>query len=212
MTLPNLAGYKVAPSTASDNNRNAREQPKVVNNQPHPQNMRQGTPVWGMSAPDYAMGYQDIQLRKDWIRNHPLFTPVVRILKQCKTEGMLGFIQPAQYDNEADFHLDSFFADRGLTLELDENDPNINRKKLVRRLRQLNAGYLEELDKLGRIQNEFQSRMMILLQEQASFRPVTQQELHVKVKSIAARFDFVRQVLRQNVCRSIDLFTQDMQL
>jgi len=155
------------------------------------------------------LSMEELQTRKHLVRSHRLLLPMMEFLVACKKEGllppldMLGIMEQQPI---MDFGLEDFLSSQGIeTTALNSDDPqkNAEREEFLFKLEQLKEKYKEELDKLNRVCNEFSTRMLNLLRDQSSMRPVSEQETSMMINGIQQKFDYVRNQLRQNVCNAI---------
>lgn len=108
------------------------------------------------------------------------------MLQECKKEGLVGQLNPsAQYysPEPVDYTLDDFLDSQGIsTHELENQNPKDSKtEEFILKFEQIRQRYRDELEKLSRVSHEFMQRMLVILRDQASFRPVTDHEIHLKV-------------------------------
>lgn len=111
------------------------------------------------------------------------------MLQECKKEGLVGQLNPsAQYytPEPVDYTLDDFLDSQGIsTHELENQNPKDSKtEEFILKFEQIRQRYRDELEKLSRVSHEFMQRMLVILRDQASFRPVTDHEIHLKVSDI----------------------------
>jgi hypothetical protein len=158
-----------------------------------------------------SLSIEELQARKNYIRSHRLLPVMMELLTACKKEHILP--PPETYHmyeiappGTIDFGLDDFLQSQGIEttpLESDDAQKVAERQEFIVKLDQLREKYKEELDKLNRVCNEFCSRVLNLLREQSTVRPLLEQESQLKIAGIQQKFDYVRNQLRQNVCNAI---------
>jgi len=158
-----------------------------------------------------SLSMEELQARKNYIRSHRLLPVMMELLTACKKEHILP--SPDTYNmyeiappGTSDFGLDDFLQSQGIEtnpLESDDAQKVAERQEFIVKLDQLREKYKEELDKLNRVCNEFCSRVLNLLREQSTVRPLLEQETQLKIAGIQQKFDYVRNQLRQNVCNAI---------
>eukprot|EP01113_Clastostelium_recurvatum_P000678 TRINITY_DN1030_c0_g1_i1.p1 TRINITY_DN1030_c0_g1~~TRINITY_DN1030_c0_g1_i1.p1 ORF type:complete len:392 (+),score=111.66 TRINITY_DN1030_c0_g1_i1:140-1315(+) len=151
-----------------------------------------------------SLTQDQIQARKNFVRNHHLLHTVMAVVEECKKESVVPPIPPTvfQPSTASDFSLNEFLEAQGIeTPEEDEVDPQTD--EFGYKLQQLRSAYSEELEKLNRVCTEFVQRTAALLREQSQVRAVTDQEMQCKTGVIQQRFDYVRNQLRTNVCNAI---------
>jgi hypothetical protein len=151
---------------------------------------------------------EDITAKKNFVRSHRLLPTVVSMLQECKKEGLVGQLNPsAQYysPEPVDYTLDDFLDSQGIsTHELENQNPKDSKtEEFILKFEQIRQRYRDELEKLSRVSHEFMQRMLVILRDQASFRPVTDHEIHLKLGALAQKFDGVRTQLKHNVCNAI---------
>jgi len=160
-----------------------------------------------------GLSMDELASRKSYVRSHRLLPSAVEMLAQSKKEGIIPPIEPVSLYGDApqpgtiDFGLDDFLQaqeiDTNPNLPYEDAQKNDERNEFLYKLEQLREKYKEELDKLNRVCNEFCTRMLTLLRDQSTTRPVHEQEIQLKINGIQQKFDYVRNQLRQNVCNAI---------
>eukprot|EP01112_Ceratiomyxa_fruticulosa_P020664 TRINITY_DN7119_c0_g1_i1.p1 TRINITY_DN7119_c0_g1~~TRINITY_DN7119_c0_g1_i1.p1 ORF type:complete len:404 (+),score=77.50 TRINITY_DN7119_c0_g1_i1:435-1646(+) len=152
-----------------------------------------------------SLAPEEIQDRKNFVKNHHLLRPVMDMVEQCKKDGILPPVPQNTYQPPTgitDFSLTDFLEAQGIEVpEEDDVDPSTD--EFGYKLQQLRNAYGEELEKLNRVCSEFVARTAGLLREQNQVRAVSDQELQSKTAVIQQRFDYVRNQLRTNVCNAI---------
>jgi len=212
MTLPNRPGYAVddkkstppndlpvAPPTPMD--------PPLFPFVSYPPELV--PPLQGVFKGDF----EEVQARKNFVRAHRLLPITVEFLTSCKKEGITpsadmfgGYLQNVPQPGSIDFGLDDFLASQGIDTTLSEESMTEDKNELdefLYKLEQLKEKYNEELEKLNRVCAEFCTRMFNLLREQSTMRPISEQEIQMKLHGIQQKFDYVKNQLRQNVCNAI---------
>lgn len=134
------------------------------------------------------------------------------MLQECKKEGLVGQLNPsAQYysPEPVDYTLDDFLDSQGIsTHELENQNPKDSKtEEFILKFEQIRQRYRDELEKLSRVSHEFMQRMLVILRDQASFRPVTDHEIHLKVsdiKKLANKDSFIPKFLTFFIRMSLD--------
>jgi hypothetical protein len=158
--------------------------------------------------------FEELQARKNFVRSHRLLSITVEFLTACKKEGITPsadmfstYLNNVPQPGSIDFGLDDFLASQGIETTLNETDTMPEDKneldEFLYKLEQLKEKYNEELEKLNRVCAEFCTRMFNLLREQSTIRPISEQEIQMKLHGIQQKFDYVKNQLRQNVCNAI---------
>jgi len=111
------------------------------------------------------------------------------LIQECKKEGLVGQINPsAPYyiPEQIDYSLDDFLDSQGIsTHELENQNPKDSKtEEFILKFEQIRQRYRDELEKLSRVSQEFSQRLVVILRDQASFRPVTDHEIHLKVSNM----------------------------
>jgi hypothetical protein len=160
-----------------------------------------------------SISSEEIQARKNYVRTHRLLPHIVEFMTTCKKEGLSPAAEALAYLTETiqtphiDFGLEDFLVSQGIdTGSGDEEmleEKSSERDEFLFRLEQLKEKYNEELEKLNRVCSEFCSRLFALLREHATIRPVSEQEIQLKLHGVQQKFDYVKSQLRQNVCNAI---------
>jgi len=164
----------------------------------------------------------DLQAKKTYLKSHRLLPLVFKALDDCKKEGVFGNMQtPAaflqQEPGSIDFSLDEFLTSQGLdsaasspsspespTASCPSSVPTMAETfEFSTKLDALRKQYEDELEKINKVCNEFCSKMMSVLREQSSFRPVSQDEIRLKLAGVRHRFDGLKLQLKQGVCNTI---------
>jgi hypothetical protein len=153
---------------------------------------------------------EEFQARKNYVRTHRMLPSIVEFLTTCKKEGVTPSAETFTYLHETiqppniDFSLDDFLISQGIdATEEDQAEEKGERDEFVFRLEQLKEKYNEELEKLSSVCTEFCSRLFAVLREHSTIRPVSEQEINLKIQAIHQKFDYVKNQLRQNVCNAI---------
>jgi len=221
MTLPNRPGYTVdekKPSTSTPTN--TVEIPQV----PSAPLLNQEAPLFPFVnyPPElvpplqgvFKGDFEEVQARKNFVRAHRLLPITVEFLTACKKEGITpsadmfsNFLQNVPQPGSIDFGLDDFLASQGIDTSINDSEGLVEDKneldEFLYKLEQLKEKYNEELEKLNRVCAEFCTRMFNLLREQSTLRPISEQEIQMKLHGIQQKFDYVKNQLRQNVCNAI---------
>jgi len=166
------------------------------------------------TIPIDSVSLEDLQTRKSDIRTHRLLGTMISLMTECKKEGILPQIPSNAFFQQPipgtlDFTLDDFLQTQGITDNpedsptQEDDDQGVQNSEFYFKLNQLKQAYMEELEKLNKVCNEFCSRMMNILREQSLIRPVTEEETQMKMAAIQQKFDYVRNQLRTNVCNAI---------
>jgi len=154
---------------------------------------------------------EELQARKNYARSHRFLPVLMELVSECKKDNLLPPVDQLGYLYEGqaasiDMGLDDFLQSQGIeTTPLNSEDPlkNSERDEFISKLEQMREKYKDELERLNRVCTEFCTRMVGLLNEQATMRPLLEQETHMKMQGIQQKFDFVRNQLRQSVCNAI---------
>lgn len=155
------------------------------------------------------MDVQDLDTKKEFIINHPLFSPMLKLLEDCRKEGYLGQMQIPQILKTNELNLENysiigFLEDNNITdSDLEAYPKEVNVEEFSSKLSQLRNRYSEELEKLKNVCHEFKERLLFVLQEQSTYRPVLEEEVELKTRLMNQKFHFILSQLKKNVCSAI---------
>jgi hypothetical protein len=144
--------------------------------------------------------------KKNFVRSHRLLHVIMQVVVATKKEtspsiDTINFFEQYQ-PGTLDFSLDAFLATQGISNDQMEDDEEDSQEFYVK-LEMLKERYYEELNKLNQVCNDFCTKLLLVLRDQSSIRPVSEGEIKNKINSIQYKFDYVRNQLRQNVCTAI---------
>lgn len=164
--------------------------------------------MFKQTTPQESLSVEELQERRNFLRNHRLLPTFMEMLTTCKKEGIIPDAPPLENNLPVvtDWGLDEFLESQGIdTSPSNSDDPvkNQQREEFLYKLEQLRFKFKEEVEKLNKVQNECISQMLFILREQSTLRPVGEAEAQSKLQRVKQKFDYVKNQLRVCVCDAI---------